>query len=171
VALSQMACRRQLTTSAGPRARVVIAHAHANENRVASACCVAGAALLAAAPALATDPAIVSSDVVLSAGAVAGVAGLGGLLIATDPQKRRTQMATSSGGDEMASVKDYFEKAGARAPRFAVTCHGTCSGQAACSCDTARSHGIAARAPNTDALTPCLTEHSMSVCGWPWPQS
>lgn len=69
-----------------------------------------GASTLAAAPALAAP----FGDAVLSVGAIAGVAGIGGLLIATDPQKRRTAMAEGSGGDEMASVREYFDNDGAR---------------------------------------------------------
>ena len=53
------------------------------------------------------------------AGEVAtAVAGLGGaaavaaVLIGTDPQQRRSSMAAKSGGDEMASVREYFNTSG-----------------------------------------------------------
>lgn len=92
----------------------VAAHANRPQQRLKTFGAVLGAAVLPALPAMA-DVAV-SSDAVLGAGAVAGVAGLGGLLIATDPQKRRAQMAQGAGGDEMKSVKDYFDGSGA--PRF-----------------------------------------------------
>lgn len=72
-----------------------------------------GAAAVVALPALAND-AGVSADAVTAAGAIVGVAGLGGVLVATDPQRRRNAMAQGAGGDEMASVKEYFETSGAR---------------------------------------------------------
>lgn len=74
-----------------------------------------GAAASIALPALASD-AGVSADAVTAAGAIVGVAGLGGVLVATDPQRRRSAMAEGAGGDEMASVKEYFETAGAAYP-------------------------------------------------------
>ena len=74
-----------------------------------------GTALSVALPALASD-AGVSADAVTAVGAIAGVAGLGGVLIATDPQRRRSAMAEGAGGDEMASVKEYFETSGAVNP-------------------------------------------------------
>jgi len=48
----------------------------------------------------------------LAVGGVAAVAAVGGLLVATDPEKRRDDMKASSGGDEAASVKDYFNSTG-----------------------------------------------------------
>ena len=74
-----------------------------------------GAAASLALPALASD-AGVSADAVTAAGAIVGVAGLGGVLVATDPQRRRSAMADGAGGDEMASVKEYFETSGAVNP-------------------------------------------------------
>lgn len=41
------------------------------------------------------------------------VIGLAATLIAADPNKRRTEMAAAADGDEMASVKNYFETVGA----------------------------------------------------------
>eukprot|EP00892_Ulva_mutabilis_P007109 jgi/Ulvmu1/4770/UM020_0055.1 len=70
-----------------------------------------GATMSVALPAFAGD-AGVSADAVTAAGAIAGVAGLGGVLVATDPQRRRNAMAEGAGGDEMASVKEYFETSG-----------------------------------------------------------
>jgi hypothetical protein len=92
------------------------AHVNSRQAQVAGfvACLTATTALPAAAETFA------ASDAMLSVGAIAGVAGLGGLLLATDPQKRRDQMTGGAGGDEMKSVKDYFETAGSP-PRFAAT--------------------------------------------------
>lgn len=73
----------------------------------------AAAFTLSALPALAADAGALSGDAATAAGAIVGVAGLGGLLVATDPQRRRNTMAEGAGGDEMSSVKDYFEGTGA----------------------------------------------------------
>ncbi|EFJ50872.1 magnesium protoporphyrin IX S-adenosyl methionine O-methyl transferase chloroplast precursor [Volvox carteri f. nagariensis] len=40
------------------------------------------------------------------------IAGLGALLVATDPQKRRTEQMAQTGGDEKEAVKNYFDTAG-----------------------------------------------------------
>jgi hypothetical protein len=88
----------------------VLARASKHEARRKAFSAVLGASAAAALPALAD--AGVASNAALSVGAIAGVAGLGGLLIANDPQKRRAQMAQGAGGDEMKSVKDYFEGSG-----------------------------------------------------------
>ncbi|KAK3276762.1 hypothetical protein CYMTET_15190 [Cymbomonas tetramitiformis] len=48
----------------------------------------------------------------LAVGSAAAIAGLAFLLATTDPEKRRTDMATEAGGDEMKSVKDYFNTVG-----------------------------------------------------------
>ncbi|GIL98429.1 hypothetical protein Vretimale_3811, partial [Volvox reticuliferus] len=40
------------------------------------------------------------------------IAGLGALLVATDPQKRRTEQMAQTGGDEKEAVKNYFNTAG-----------------------------------------------------------
>ena len=91
----------------------VAAHAHGPSQHAKKAALAASIVASSALPALADSA--VASDAVLSAGAIAGVAGLGGLLIATDPQNRRNKMATGAGGNEMKSVKDYFESSGAAA--------------------------------------------------------
>ena len=93
--------------------------AHAQPNRIADASMLAVATLSIAAPALAVD-APVDMDSLMAVGAVVGVLGLGGVLLATDPQKRRNDMAESAGGDEMSSVKQYFDTTGAL-PRSLVT--------------------------------------------------
>ena len=78
-----------------------------------AAAAVSAAGVAASAlPALAADAGALGGDAATAAGAIVSVAGLGGLLIATDPQRRRTTMAEGSGGDEMSSVKDYFEGTG-----------------------------------------------------------
>jgi hypothetical protein len=100
--MQQLAVRR-------PRASVT-ARAHGNSRQTQSAGFVACLTATTALPAVAET--VAASDAMLSVGAIAGVAGLGGLLLATDPQKRRDQMTGGAGGDEMKSVKDYFETAG-----------------------------------------------------------
>jgi magnesium-protoporphyrin O-methyltransferase len=45
-------------------------------------------------------------------GGLAAVAAVGGLLIATDPNKRRDDMKSTAGGDEAKSVADYFNSTG-----------------------------------------------------------
>lgn len=82
------------------------------EKLATTAAVAAAGVVVSALPALAADAGALSGDAVTAAGAIVGVAGLGGLLIATDPQRRRTTMAQGSGGDEMSSVKDYFEGTG-----------------------------------------------------------
>jgi len=75
-----------------------------------------GSALLAAAPGAhaavqqVAEIAEVSSlgVAVVGAGAIAGLAAL----LVADPEKRRTQMASEAGGDEMESVKNYFNTTG-----------------------------------------------------------
>eukprot|EP00879_Flechtneria_rotunda_P024716 GHRR01026222.1.p1 GENE.GHRR01026222.1~~GHRR01026222.1.p1 ORF type:complete len:182 (+),score=69.06 GHRR01026222.1:209-754(+) len=51
-------------------------------------------------------------DLSVAVGSGAAVAGLGALLIATDPQKRRQQQMASTGGDELEAVKNYFNTDG-----------------------------------------------------------
>jgi hypothetical protein len=97
-----------------PRAPVS-ARAHINNRQAQFSGFVAALTITTAMPAAAET--VVASDAVLSVGAIAGVAGLGGLLLATDPQKRRDQMTGGAGGDEMKSVKDYFETAGVPVPK------------------------------------------------------
>ena len=48
----------------------------------------------------------------VAVGGAAAVAAVGGLLIATDPNKRREDMKSSAGGDEAKSVADYFNSTG-----------------------------------------------------------
>ena len=104
--------------SVPPVARTrVCASAEQRHQRVQQVGALVGAASLAAAPALASPAAM--ADTILSVGAIAGVAGIGGLLIAADPQKRRSAMAEGAGGDEMASVREYFDNDGAR---FCIRC-------------------------------------------------
>lgn len=94
----------------------------ARVEKFATTAAVAAAGVVSCAlPALAADAGALGGDAVTAAGAIVGVAGLGGLLLATDPQRRRTTMAEGSGGDEMSSVKDYFEGTGAIPARFSLT--------------------------------------------------
>ncbi|KAI8469849.1 MAG: magnesium protoporphyrin IX S-adenosyl methionine O-methyl transferase chloroplast precursor [Monoraphidium minutum] len=51
-------------------------------------------------------------DVSLALGGGAAVAGLGALLVATDPQKRRASQMEQTGGDELEAVKKYFNTSG-----------------------------------------------------------
>ena len=92
----------------------VAARAAAPLSRAANIAASGGAAVAVALPALADAGG--APDVMLAGGAIVGVAGLGGVLLATDPQKRRDSMKDGAGGDEMKSVKDYFESAGAMLP-------------------------------------------------------
>ena len=48
----------------------------------------------------------------VAVGGAAAVAAVGGLLIATDPNKRREDMKSEAGGDEAKSVADYFNSTG-----------------------------------------------------------
>jgi magnesium-protoporphyrin O-methyltransferase len=45
-------------------------------------------------------------------GASAAIAGLGALLVSTDPQKRRSEQMQETGGDEKEAVRKYFNTAG-----------------------------------------------------------
>ena len=71
---------------------------------------VAGAAA-AAAPlaAHAQEVAQVADGVGLAVGGAAAIAGIAGVLVATDPSKRRENMMSETGGDEAASVRNYFD--------------------------------------------------------------
>jgi hypothetical protein len=109
------------------------AHDVKSDSFVHSAAVAAATTIVSASmPAFAADAVALNGDVVTAAGAIAGVAGLGGLLVATDPQRRRNTMAQGAGGDEMASVKDYFETAGVTHPltmhrvNFACVCEQFC---------------------------------------------
>lgn len=88
------------------------AHEAKAEKAVATTALVAAGAAVTAFPALAAEAGALGGDALTAAGAVVGVVGLGGLLVATDPQRRRNTMAQGAGGDEMSSVKDYFEGTG-----------------------------------------------------------
>jgi hypothetical protein len=75
----------------------------------------AAASLLLAGPvAAATEMAQVAdaSAIGLTVGATGAIAGLAYLLVTTDPGKRRSEMAEAAGGNEMESVKNYFDTAG-----------------------------------------------------------
>jgi len=48
----------------------------------------------------------------LALGGAVAVAGLGAVLVNTDPERRRTAQAAAAGGDEMESVKTYFNGTG-----------------------------------------------------------
>jgi len=52
------------------------------------------------------------STVTLAVSGSAAVAGLGALLVATDPQKRRSEQMQETGGNELEAVKNYFNTAG-----------------------------------------------------------
>ena len=43
---------------------------------------------------------------------VAAIGAAGAALVLTDPSKRRASMMETTGGDEAASVRDYFDKVG-----------------------------------------------------------
>ena len=63
------------------------------------------------------------SDVGSAVVGVSAVVGMSLLLINTDPQQRRKTMAQEAGGDEMASVKDYFNSSGFdRWKKVSTTC-------------------------------------------------
>ena len=68
----------------------------------------------AATPAFAATEALsqTADGVGVAVGGAAAVAAVGGLLIATYPNKRREDMKSSAGGDEAKSVADYFNSTG-----------------------------------------------------------
>lgn len=72
------------------------------------------ATLAAVAPlaAQAQEVAQVADGVGLAVGGAAAIAGIAGLLVATDPSKRRESMMSETGGDEAASVRNYFDTEG-----------------------------------------------------------
>ena len=82
-------------------------------NSVALAAPAFAAASLAS-PAFAATEAIsqTADGVGVAVGGVAAVAAIGGLLMATDPNKRREDMKSTAGGDEAKSVADYFNSTG-----------------------------------------------------------
>jgi magnesium-protoporphyrin O-methyltransferase len=67
-----------------------------------------------AGPAFAATEALsqTADGVGIAVGGLAAVAAVGGLLIATDPNKRRDDMKSTAGGDEAKSVADYFNSTG-----------------------------------------------------------
>lgn len=98
--------------------RVVRCHAQARPTD-APIKAAAGAAALS----LATTSATQAAEILSSASGVDGsltfalgggvaIAGLGALLVATDPQKRRSEQMSQTGGDEKEAVKNYFNTAG-----------------------------------------------------------
>ena len=75
----------------------------------------AAASLLLAGPAAAATQVAQVADasaIGLTVGATGAIAGLAYLLVTTDPGKRRSEMAEAAGGNEMESVKNYFDTAG-----------------------------------------------------------
>ena len=80
----------------------------------ASLAAPAFAAASLASPAFAATEALsqTADGVGVAVGGAAAVAAVGGLLIATDPNKRREDMKSSAGGDEAKSVADYFNSTG-----------------------------------------------------------
>ncbi|KAG2485860.1 hypothetical protein HYH03_015443 [Edaphochlamys debaryana] len=99
---------------AGSRRPVVRVHAQKNGSVAA-----AGAAALALASASAAQAAEVMStanglegSLTFAVGGGVAIAGLGALLVATDPANRRAKQAAETGGDEMEAVKNYFNTAG-----------------------------------------------------------
>jgi len=75
---------------------------------VKRATAAAGVSMLAAAPAFAAD----DSSIYLTVGAGTAAIGVAAALIAADPSKRREAMAQETGGDEMESVRNYFNQEG-----------------------------------------------------------
>ncbi|KAG2445720.1 hypothetical protein HXX76_000326 [Chlamydomonas incerta] len=53
-----------------------------------------------------------AGSLTFAVGGVGAVVGLGALLVATDPQKRRSEQMASFDGDEKEAVKNYFNTAG-----------------------------------------------------------
>jgi len=53
-----------------------------------------------------------SSSLTLAVGGGLAIAGLGAALVATDPQKRRSEQMAQAGGDESEAVKNYFNTVG-----------------------------------------------------------
>jgi len=74
----------------------------------------AAASLLASSPAIAAMEVaqVADSSPAIAVAGIAGIVGVGALLISQDPEKRRQTMAEGAGGDEMESVKNYFDTEG-----------------------------------------------------------
>lgn len=100
---------------AAPRVRAVQCRAQqqqsSNVQQVAAAV-LAAAAVCAPAAHAATEVLQSGMDMGLAAGSGAAVVGLGALLVAADPQKRREQQMASTDGDELEAVKTYFNTEG-----------------------------------------------------------
>ncbi|KAF6258914.1 magnesium protoporphyrin IX S-adenosyl methionine O-methyl transferase chloroplast precursor [Scenedesmus sp. NREL 46B-D3] len=98
-----------------PRVRAVQCRAQqqqaSNVQQVAVAVLAAAAVYTPAAQA-ATEAIQSGVDISLAVGSGAAVAGLGALLVAADPQKRREQQLASTDGDELEAVKNYFNTDG-----------------------------------------------------------
>ncbi|KXZ43318.1 hypothetical protein GPECTOR_94g640 [Gonium pectorale] len=99
--------------------RRVAVRVHASTRQPEAVKIAAGAAALS----LATTSAAQATEIFSSANGLDGsltfavgggvaIAGLGALLVATDPQKRRSQQMAQTGGDEKEAVKTYFNTAG-----------------------------------------------------------
>lgn len=104
----------QAKVPARGRARpVVVCSSH---RRVLPEAAVVGALVLATAPVAQAlvEPLVSlgSADIIEAAGGGAAVVGLAGLLVATDPQNRRSKQLEETGGDEKEAVKKYFNTAG-----------------------------------------------------------
>ncbi|PNH09601.1 Magnesium-protoporphyrin O-methyltransferase [Tetrabaena socialis] len=107
-------------TAARPVAarRAVRCSAHARPTDAALRA-AAGAAVLSVASTSAAQAAEVFSaasgvdaSLTFAVGGGVAIAGLGALLVATDPQKRRAEQMEKTGGDELEAVKTYFNTAG-----------------------------------------------------------
>lgn len=88
----------------------------AANNRTADSASLA-AALMSIAPAahaseLFSAANVDASSVTFAVGGGVAIAGLGAILVATDPQKRRSQQMEQTGGDESEAVKNYFNTTG-----------------------------------------------------------
>jgi len=111
--LNRAHARRCVATAGASQKRTAKAHAVASaQAAAASVASTLAASLAVAGPALAAD-----GDAGSAVGSVVGVlalaAGAGVFFSAADPEKRREEMTAAAGGDEMASVKTYFETEGA----------------------------------------------------------
>ncbi|KAG1657852.1 hypothetical protein FOA52_002031 [Chlamydomonas sp. UWO 241] len=106
-------CTSGATSRSAVQPRVVTARA----NRIVDGASLA-AIVLASAPAvqaaemMATTGSMDAGTMTVAVGGLGAVAGLGALLVATDPQRRRDGMMASTAGDEAESVKNYFNTTG-----------------------------------------------------------
>ncbi|GFR43554.1 hypothetical protein Agub_g4647, partial [Astrephomene gubernaculifera] len=101
----------------GPR-RVVRCNSHLRHSESGLKVAAGATALSALATPAAHAAEIFSSangldgSLTLAVGGGVAIAGLGALLVATDPQKRRSEQMAQTGGDEKEAVKNYFNTAG-----------------------------------------------------------